>query len=340
MAPDLVRDRERFREFRASAKGEDAPARIAYLDGRLLQRAGKYPEARARFEEVSKRDPLAAEPHLRLSECLRAEGDFGKAEATCREAIEKGVSGEEIWDLWFSMSVLDLKRSAAEVLASFPRIADLKAQARGGDLRWALERLRDEGALRLNCGGEEGVSSGGVKWGADRFFSRTGYRYFGDKQGAAKEPFLGEIGGTEDDWLYQTERWFAPDPGGPAGYRIPLPQGAYRVTLHFAEILKDLADRRSFDVLVEGEEKLSGYCPGKAGFATAETKAFEVSVKDGFLEIEFVRRVADPKISGIEVAKAQGPAPAETQGATQGAQGTTQRTESSAPEARKEPGER
>ena len=47
--------------------------------------------------------------------------------------------------------------------------------------------------------------------------------------------------------------------------------------------------------------KLLNYDPFKAGFATAESKRFDITVRDGFLNVEFVRRQGDPKISAIEI---------------------------------------
>ena len=38
-----------------------------------------------------------------------------------------------------------------------------------------------------------------------------------------------------------------------------------------------------------------------AGFATADKRSFEVSVEDGVLDIEFVRRVHLPQVAAIEV---------------------------------------
>jgi hypothetical protein len=111
------------------------------------------------------------------------------------------------------------------------------------------------------------------------------------------------VAGTEDDPLYQTERWFPSDLPGSQGYRIPVPQGQYRVSLHFAEIfLRERGARvRVFDVRLEGKPVLESYEPLAAGFATAETKTFDVEVRDGFLDVEFKPRADSPKISAIAI---------------------------------------
>jgi hypothetical protein len=58
------------------------------------------------------------------------------------------------------------------------------------------------------------------------------------------------------------------------------------------------------DVRIEGKAipRLRAYTPlEEAGFATADSKAIEIDVTDGVLNIELVPRVGDPKISAIEV---------------------------------------
>ncbi len=141
-----------------------------------------------------------------------------------------------------------------------------------------------------------------MEWGEDRFYL-SGYRFFGDLHSRAGAPFTEEIKGTEDASLHRTERFFIPAVAAhPAGYRIPLPKGRYRVFLHFAEIyLREGMGRRTFDVVLEGQTMLAGYEPGKAGFATARREEMEVRVEDGFLDLEFVARTRDPKVSAIEV---------------------------------------
>ena len=60
-----------------------------------------------------------------------------------------------------------------------------------------------------------------------------------------------------------------------------------------------------FDVLIEGETVLPGYEPFAVGFARADDHAFCVVVEDGSLDVEFLPRVGQPKVSGIEVERLQ-----------------------------------
>jgi hypothetical protein len=89
-----------------------------------------------------------------------------------------------------------------------------------------------------------------------------------------------------------------------ASYRIPLPQGRYNVRLYFAEFCFQKASLRRFAVRSEGESALEGYEPAGRRFATAETQEFTRDVRDGVLDVEFVRESGDPKISAIEIVRA------------------------------------
>ena len=86
-------------------------------------------------------------------------------------------------------------------------------------------------------------------------------------------------------------------PGG--GYRIPLPNGKYRVTLFFAEGWFKESDNRVYDITLEDEFAIKGFDPAEAGFAIAHQESFNVELSDGVLDLEF-HPVSDlPTINGI-----------------------------------------
>jgi eukaryotic-like serine/threonine-protein kinase len=302
-----------IREALATSAGPiPGAARLAYFEGRFLARDGKRGEAAGRFAEVLTAEPRFPEPYVRRAESLRAAGDPAGAEKDLRAVLgRRGLRYAELWNLWLAISFVDLKRSPPEALATLPGIASgFVAPARapiripsryGEDVRWLLERLARVETVRINCGGDDNVGTNGASWGRDRFFTVGGSRFrFGAVRVATP------IEGTEDDAIYQTERWFSPHRGGSAGYRIPLPPGEYRVTLHFAEIYWPARDRasgfrRSFDVRIEGKTVLEDYSPLEKGFAVADARPFTIAVSDGILDIEFVHRVENPKVSGIEI---------------------------------------
>jgi serine/threonine protein kinase/predicted Zn-dependent protease len=298
---DAARGEKLLGDFRRVAEGLGSEARLAYLEGRLLWHGGERERAAERFALAAARDPARPEPLLALAEGLRSLGRPAEAERHLRDALEHRTEDRDIWETWAASSLADLRRSPREVLAGLPRREAAAEKSSSGyreDLIWLLERLETGEPIRINCGGERYVSAGGIVWERDRFYLH-GDRYMG----GAKD-FVGEIAKTEDDPLYRTERCFLPQRFSSTGYRIPLPQGSYRVVLHFAEIAYTKPSRRVFDVLLEGERVLERYEPGAAGYAVAESKAFEITVADGLLDMGFRPRNELPKISAIEIERA------------------------------------
>ncbi len=288
-------------------------ARAAYLEGRLLEIEGKPAEALARFEAAAAALSGSAaisgrsgrpEPYLRLAGCLEEMGRAADAEERLRAALSLGIEeSERLWDRWIALSFGRLELDASAVLARFPSIQqESDWPARGAQLRALLESLAADGAIRINCGGDAHVSGDGSRWMADAFFA-GGYRFFGDRLGAATAPFTEEILGTEDDPLFRTERWFLWEAGKAQGYTIPLPRGRWRVVLHFAEIHCKVPCHRKFDVIVEDRVVAKDFEPEAAGYATASSLSDDVEVTDGRLDLELPVHPGrmQPKISAIEV---------------------------------------
>jgi len=111
-----------------------------------------------------------------------------------------------------------------------------------------------------------------------------------------------DVFGTEEDGLYQSGRVFPSDQLLPAGYRVPLPPGRYRVAVHFAAV-HWLEDRRAFDIRLEGITVKEDFDLGASPFRTAIVQVFEIEVTDGFLDLELALRKGVPRISAIEVLK-------------------------------------
>ena len=137
------------------------------------------------------------------------------------------------------------------------------------------------GVARVNVGsGSSLTDRSGATWTPD------GYFVGGEAWGPAPSP----IAGTDDDALFQKNRW------GMSGYRVPVPAaGTYRVELRFAEVVFGDAGSRVFDVTAEGPTVLSRFdAVAAAGFATAVTRTIDVPVTDGTLDLGFGRIVEDP----------------------------------------------
>ncbi len=299
---DQERDRERFQKsFEAFKKGgsPDGALRAAYLEGRLLQRAGKLVEAEEKFTAVLAADATRPEPALRKVELLVLRGAYREAEKVLRDAIAGGRSPDDgLWDQWFGLSAVRLGQGLEAIRAALPVAADGAVSARGEAIRWALACLGETGAIRLNAGGEEYRAPDGTVWSRDRFF-RSGDVFRDSRTG--RQTYTGTIDGTALDPIFQTERWFPASALNPAAYDIPAPPGRYRVILHFAELVFHGSTDRLFHVILEGTQVLTRYEPIVRGFATADSRTFTTEVRDGFLTIEFVHHTDNPTVSAIEV---------------------------------------
>ncbi|WP_176956091.1 malectin domain-containing carbohydrate-binding protein [Catalinimonas alkaloidigena] len=114
--------------------------------------------------------------------------------------------------------------------------------------------------------------------------------------------------------LFQTE-WTGGQTNGVGvgqvafGYHLPVTNGRYQVRLYFAELNKGGVGQRVFDVNLEGgaPELVSFDIVQAAGSQNvALMRQFELEVSDGVLDIDFIRRVENAKVSAIEVVPAPG----------------------------------
>lgn len=143
--------------------------------------------------------------------------------------------------------------------------------------------------LAVNAGASVSYTSGlGVVYSADKYFTGGSTCSFDANS---------DIAGTTEDFLFRTER------NGNFSYKLPLPSGKYNVTLSFSENHWNEAGRRVFDVQGEGATLIAGLdIFSVVGKNRAFEKTFLVSVADGYLDLKFVSRKDNAKISAIHVA--------------------------------------
>jgi hypothetical protein len=153
---------------------------------------------------------------------------------------------------------------------------------------------------RVNTGGGAYTGPTGT-WQADRGFSG----------GSAFVTDADVFDDAGDPRIYRSERW------GMSGYRLAVPNGRYRVRLHFAEISPCCpeAGDRVFDVRLESALVLDDFDVIRSGPYYedgtpvgpfhAVRREFVTTVQDGFVDIGFSRVVQAPKISAIEVMDAR-----------------------------------
>ena len=303
---------ERMRSFSSlpPEKGRRGHREILreYLEGRRLEADGNLPGAVSHFESAIRLGAREETLFLRLVKVLRDRGEAETAASQLTGAIGSGaLLSRFALDAWLELALTAAETTASGVLDGWPR--GPQGFIVGGDeekfrdARWVLERLRDEGAIRLNCGWLEDYESPLSRtWYADRFFT-GGARAALDV--APTHVFRHEIKGSREPFLYKTERWFPSQAKPIGGYRIPLPRGKYRVTLHFSEAYHKKLGGRRFDVLLEGQPFLQNYEPLANGFGVADAKTTAVDVTDGALNLDFGLSRGDPILSAIEVAQAE-----------------------------------
>ncbi|SHN15349.1 Por secretion system C-terminal sorting domain-containing protein, partial [Cyclobacterium lianum] len=149
--------------------------------------------------------------------------------------------------------------------------------------------------LRVNAGGPA-LSHEGKDFVADTYF--VGGKSYTNS--SAQVPAL-----------YQTERSSSPKV---FDYVVPVPNGTYQVTLHFAEIYwganggaAQAAGSRVFDVAIEGDLVLNNLnINSEVGPQTPLLETFEVEVTDGELNMNFSSLASvggsdQPKLSAFEI---------------------------------------
>ncbi|WP_246455322.1 malectin domain-containing carbohydrate-binding protein [Hymenobacter citatus] len=147
---------------------------------------------------------------------------------------------------------------------------------------------------RINAGGKQVSTDRGV-FAADKYYVPAP---------GNTAAVTGNIAGTINDALYQTERYGT---NGTFRYALPVTNGQYTVVLHFAETFWSEAGRRVFDVTLEGNKVLDNYdIYRKVGRYTMKTETFTTTVKDGSLNIDFSALKSDggsdqPQVCAIEV---------------------------------------
>ena len=163
-----------------------------------------------------------------------------------------------------------------------------------------VHRALEEGVLRINCGGSDYTDSQGQQWHGDRFFGH------GTTHRVAQGEDSPAIQGTSDDELYRTQRGFSVRHTKASFYHLPVPNGKYAVTLHFAEADPRFEEpgKRQFGVKLEDTSVLEAFdTAGELGYATAGARTFETIVEDGWLDLDFahVKGKSFPSVSALEI---------------------------------------
>jgi hypothetical protein len=154
---------------------------------------------------------------------------------------------------------------------------------------------------RINTGAQEKYETeDGETWTPDKLRWK-GEEEWGAEGGKAVDRGGIEIRNTDRDPIYRHERWGMP------GYSFKVPNGTYRLRLHFAETYHgvETPGDRIFSVAVEGKNVLKDFDVFKEAGNSRRTAVVRtiknVNVTDGELNIVFNFQSLTPIINGIEV---------------------------------------
>jgi hypothetical protein len=162
--------------------------------------------------------------------------------------------------------------------------------------------------VAVNVGGPEFTAGDGTVYEAD---SANAYFSGGSTftTGGAGTPSDPDIANTDDDTLYQSERF------GDFTYAVPVENGDYEVTLQFAEIFQGVSTNdnpggadgtdendRLFDVAIEGQTVVTSYdIFSEVGPLAASDKHYTITVTDGELNLAFTTVNDNAKLSAVRV---------------------------------------
>jgi hypothetical protein len=148
--------------------------------------------------------------------------------------------------------------------------------------------------IGVNAGGGAYTDHSGFVWQADRAWTAGSWGYFGGQTGQVTTA----IAGTLDQPLYQSERYAMTE------YRFTVPNGAYSVTLKFAETYAWSVRQRLFSVYLQGNAALTDLdLYALAGQNTAYDRTVTTTVTSGQLYITFSASAGSAKVDAIRVMK-------------------------------------
>lgn len=179
-----------------------------------------------------------------------------------------------------------------------PTLASLGGEPQGAELRakqYVDQRfpptITPTTDIRINCGCPiDYTAADGKVWLKDT------YANFGN----ADTNYLGVIGATYDFVLFNYSRSGG---GGGFNYKIPVPNGNYKVELGFSENWHSNVNSRKFHVEIEGIRVLSDFdIRAQAGARyTAIKRVFNATVSDGELNLIFTPTLDGAQINNIRI---------------------------------------
>ena len=158
---------------------------------------------------------------------------------------------------------------------------------------------------RVNAGGSHIVSNP-VDWDQDLLLNQHPFLLPANVGFVTGKSVWAEVNKTgAPDQIFKTYRYHTSSII-PLTYEFPVNNGDFEVRLYFAEnnanVLAGITNRE-FDVYLEGKKFLDNLNVMAEADSSALVKTFYLNVTDNFLDIEFVRQLSNPIISGIEISE-------------------------------------
>jgi hypothetical protein len=143
----------------------------------------------------------------------------------------------------------------------------------------------------INAGGQAVTTQAGLFYQADAL-------YQGGLTGTTEDA----IAQTQDDTLYQSERW-----GQNLMYSLPVSQGSYKVTLHMVELYHMGNELRKQSISIEGTQVESNLdTHAIVGHDSALNLVYDnINVEDGILNLNFSASADAANVAGILVESIQ-----------------------------------
>jgi beta-galactosidase len=185
-----------------------------------------------------------------------------------------------------------------------PGVNDVVATARIGgaeirdNVRWMLSHAAS--VVRIKAGDISGTNASGTRYGSDLYF-------VGGRAGALNAPDTPPskriVVPGADAPLYDTFR------EGDFGYRVPLPNGRYQVSLTFIEPTAASAGERIFDVDANGVAMIANLDVFAAAGGTRRPlrRQFEAPVEQGELRLDFRPHRGSALVSSLSIAPLESP---------------------------------
>lgn len=191
------------------------------------------------------------------------------------------------------------ERFGAIVFPAPPTLSQLGGEPVGAEMRakqYVDQRLppvvTPTTEIRINCGSAIAYTDAAGKiWGVDQYFE------FGSLDNTS---YTGVIGATYDFLLFNSSRSGG---GGGFNYKIPVPNGNYKIELGFSENWHNTVNSRKFNVFIEGTQVLTGFdIRAQAGMRySAIKRIFNATVNDGILNLSFVPTVDGAQVNNIYI---------------------------------------